>query len=71
MNEQQVVGIVKWFDTTKGFGFIGVDGFEKDIFVHYSAIEGNGRRDLFEGEKVEFVVTQGKKGPQAQGVRKV
>lgn len=66
-----MTGVVKWFDTTKGFGFIGVEGQTKDIFVHYSAIEGAGRRDLAEGDQVEFEITQGKKGPQAQNVRKL
>ena len=60
-------GTVKWFNATKGFGFIQEDGGE-DVFVHYSAIVGDGFRNLEEGQRVEFTVTQGNKGPQAQNV---
>ncbi|MEN8251830.1 MAG: cold-shock protein [Bacteroidota bacterium] len=60
-------GTVKWFNATKGFGFIQRDSGE-DIFVHYSAILGDGYRSLDEGQRVEFVVTDGPKGPQAQEV---
>jgi CspA family cold shock protein len=60
-------GAVKWFNATKGFGFIQRDSGE-DIFVHYSAILGDGYRSLEEGQRVEFVVTDGPKGPQAQEV---
>lgn len=60
-------GIVKWFNSNKGFGFITRDG-GSDIFVHYSAIRGNGFRSLQEEQRVEFTVTQGDKGPQAQDV---
>ena len=61
-------GTVKWFNNTKGFGFIAREEGE-DIFVHYSAISGGGGyRSLEEGQKVEFTVTQGDKGPQAQDV---
>ena len=60
-------GTVKWFNATKGFGFIQRDSGE-DIFVHYSAILGDGYRSLDEGQRVEFVVSDGPKGPQAQEV---
>ena len=60
-------GTVKWFNETKGFGFIQQeDG--PDVFVHFSAIQGSGFRTLAEGQNVEFTVTEGKKGPQAENV---
>ena len=62
-------GTVKWFNDSKGFGFIAQDG-GKDVFVHHSAIQGEGFRSLAEGQKVEYEVTQGPKGPQASNVRK-
>jgi len=62
-------GIVKWFNSEKGFGFIELDGGGSDVFVHYSAIDGGGYRDLADGQKVQFDVTQGAKGPQAEKVR--
>jgi CspA family cold shock protein len=62
-------GTVKWFNSEKGFGFIAQDGGGSDVFVHYSAITGGGYRELQEGQKVEFDVTQGQKGPQADNVR--
>lgn len=63
-------GTVKWFSSEKGFGFITqTDG--PDVFVHFSAIEGEGYRNLEEGQTVEFEVTQGDKGPQASSVRVV
>ena len=71
MSDQVISGTVRWFDTTKGYGFIGVEGDQKDIFVHYTAIEGEGRRDLIKGDQVEFEITQGNKGPQAIKVRKI
>ena len=61
-------GIVKWFNSEKGFGFIEQDGGGSDVFVHYSAIDSGGYRDLADGQKVEFDVTQGPKGPQAEKV---
>ncbi|HYT09309.1 MAG TPA: cold-shock protein [Mycobacteriales bacterium] len=62
-------GTVKWFNAEKGYGFIAVDGGGADVFVHYSAIATTGYRSLDEGQKVEFDVTQGQKGPQASNVR--
>ncbi|MEU7816025.1 cold-shock protein [Pseudonocardia sp. NPDC049154] len=62
-------GTVKWFNGEKGFGFIQQDGGGADVFVHYSAIDGGGFRSLDEGQRVEFEVGQGQKGPQATGVR--
>jgi len=63
----QVEGTVKWFNDEKGFGFIEQEG-GKDVFVHFSAINGSGRRTLHEGQKVTMDVTQGQKGPQAENV---
>lgn len=62
-------GTVKWFNSEKGFGFIAVEGGGPDVFVHYSAIAGNGFRNLEEDQSVEFEITQGPKGPQASDVR--
>jgi CspA family cold shock protein len=59
---------VKWFNNSKGYGFIEGEG-GKDVFVHYSAIQGQGYRSLEEGQAVEFEVQQGQKGPQAANVR--
>ena len=66
----QVEGTVKWFNDEKGFGFIEREG-GKDVFVHYSAINGNGRKSLYEGQKVTMAVTEGQKGPQAENVNPV
>ena len=64
-------GTVKWFNDEKGYGFITPDGGEKDCFVHHSAIEGTGFKSLREGDRVEFNITQGQKGPAAENVMKV
>ncbi len=63
-------GTVKWFNAEKGYGFIAEDG-GPDVFVHYSAIDATGYRSLEEGDRVEFEVSQGQKGPQADAVRKI
>lgn len=61
-------GAVKWFNSEKGYGFIAQDGGGADVFVHYSNIETQGYRTLEEGQRVEFDITQGPKGPQAEKV---
>jgi CspA family cold shock protein len=66
----RITGKVKWFNNSKGYGFIEQPG-SSDIFVHYSAIQGDGFKTLEEGQDVEFEVTQGPKGPQAEKVTKV
>ncbi|RNB90578.1 cold-shock protein [Brevibacillus fluminis] len=63
-------GTVKWFNAEKGFGFIQVEGGE-DVFVHYSAIQSEGFKTLEEGQKVEFEIVQGSRGPQAANVNKL
>ena len=63
-------GTVKWFNDAKGYGFITPDGGGKDVFVHHTAIQMEGFRSLAEGQKVEYEVTDGTKGPQASKVRK-
>lgn len=68
---ERMQGTVKWFNGTKGYGFIARQDGGADVFVHYSAITGNGFRNLEEGQKVEFTVEQGPKGPQATNVVKV
>ena len=62
-------GTVKWFNADKGYGFISPDDSSADVFVHYSALPSGGFRTLEENQKVEFEVTQGPKGPQAENVR--
>ena len=64
---ERINGTVKWFNGTKGYGFLARDGGE-DVFVHFSAIQGEGFKNLQEGQKVEFTVEQGPKGPQAANV---
>ena len=64
---ERVTGTVKWFNGSKGYGFIEREE-GKDVFVHYSAIQGDGFRNLEEGQRVEFVVEEGAKGPQAAEV---
>ncbi|WP_223788551.1 cold-shock protein [Marinicella meishanensis] len=63
-----VTGTVKWFDESKGFGFISQES-GKDVFAHFSQIEGDDFRTLVEGQTVEFIVTQGQRGPQAEKIR--
>ncbi len=67
MSEQLVNGVVKWFNDEKGFGFIEREG-ESDVFVHYRAINGDGRRSLQEGQQVSFEVVEADKGAQAENV---
>ena len=62
-------GTVKWFNSEKGYGFISRDDGDKDVFVHYSEIQGSGFKSLEENQRVEFEVAQGNKGPQATNVR--
>ena len=64
-------GTVKWFNDSKGFGFITSEDGEKDLFVHHSAIQGEGFKTLAEGERLEFDVVEGKKGPAAENVTKL
>ena len=67
----RTTGTVKWFNDAKGFGFITPEGGAKDCFVHHSAIIGDGYRSLAEGERVEFDVVQGPKGPAAEKVSRI
>ncbi len=66
-----VRGTIKWFSDQKGYGFVTPEGGKKDVFVHYSALQGDGFKSLREGETVEFEITQGPKGEQASNVRKI
>jgi CspA family cold shock protein len=70
MSEKQT-GTVKWFSDQKGYGFITLDGGGKDVFVHHSAVVKEGYRSLQEGERVEFTIEQGQKGPAAANVREL
>jgi CspA family cold shock protein len=67
----RIVGTVKWFNGTKGFGFATPDDGSRDVFVHYSAIQGEGFRNLNEGDRIEFSVEKGEKGPKATNVIKI
>ena len=67
----RTTGTVKWFNDAKGFGFITPENGEKDCFVHHTAIKADGFRSLAEGERVEFDIVQGAKGPAAENVTKV
>ncbi len=67
MSEERMQGTVKWFNAEKGYGFISQEGGD-DLFVHYSEIQGSGYRTLDEGSRVEFLVTEGRKGKQASNV---
>jgi CspA family cold shock protein len=67
----RITGKVKWFNDAKGFGFIKPDSGEKDCFVHHSAIQGQGFKSLAEGDRVEFEIVEGQKGPAAQNVVKL
>ena len=67
----RTTGTVKWFNESKGFGFITPENGDKDCFVHHTAIKADGFRSLAEGERVEFDIVQGQKGPAAENVTKV
>ncbi len=64
-------GTVKWFNDAKGYGFIEPDGADRDCFVHHSSIQGEGFKSLDEGERVEFDMVEGQKGPAAENVARV
>ena len=67
---EEVIGTVKWFNDEKGYGFIAREG-DRDVFVHYRAIEMEGRKTLKEGQQVKFKIGEGQKGPQAENVSPV
>jgi cold shock protein len=67
--KEMATGTVKWFNDAKGYGFVAPSDGSKDVFVHFSAIEGDGFKTLAEGAQVEFEIEDGPKGPQAQNVR--
>jgi CspA family cold shock protein len=67
-NAIMATGTVKWFNNEKGFGFIAPDDGSADVFAHFSAIGGNGYKSLEENQKVEFEITEGRKGPQAENI---
>jgi CspA family cold shock protein len=71
IDRMRTTGTVKWFNDTKGFGFITPENGQKDCFVHHSAINGSGFKSLAEGERVEFDMVQGQKGPAAENVTKL
>jgi CspA family cold shock protein len=64
-------GVIKWFNDSKGYGFIQAEDSDKDIFVHYTAIQGDGFKSLVEGQRVQFDLVDGPKGPLASNVSKV
>ncbi len=68
---ERITGTVKWFNTEKGYGFATPDNGSKDVFVHYSAIQAAGFRNLEEGDRIEFAVEMGDKGPKAVNVTKL
>lgn len=68
LDKEKIIGTVKWFNDTKGYGFIQSDNDKKDYFVHFSAIQADGFKTLTEGVKVQFIVTQNQKGLQAEEV---
>jgi CspA family cold shock protein len=68
MENVRVTGTVQWFSRVKGYGFIRPDGYDDDVFVHYSVIEGEGYRNLNKGQRVELTVEDSEKGPQAVAV---
>jgi CspA family cold shock protein len=71
VTDTKETGTVKWFNGQKGYGFIERDSGAGDVFVHFSAIMGDGFKNLDEGQRVEFIVKMGDKGPQAQEVTKI